>query len=72
MLQNDTCDIECMFKFCNFDNNACGGEVWNSDHTCHISMIDNNIWDEDCEFEADCNFDGLDCANYVYVEGSAV
>ena len=35
-------------------------------------MIDNGVWESQCEIEADCNYDGLDCAGYVYVEGGSV
>ena len=61
-LANDTCDNECISKYCNFDNNACGDDFWNSDKTWHISMIDNGVWDQDCAFSEDCDFDGDDCS----------
>ena len=58
-LANDTCDDDCYNLYCNFDNNACGGEFCNSNR-CHTSMIQNEICDENC-LSADCNYDGGDC-----------
>ena len=57
-LLNDTCDVECMSIYCDFDKDACGGDYCNTEQTCLTSMINNNVCDLDCVNHEECKFDG--------------
>ena len=61
MLENETCDSECMSLYWSFDKNACGDEYCNSDQPCNTFLIGNDICDEACSSSEEFNYDGEDC-----------